>query len=852
MKAPSNLTKRRRELEKLWLRFRVPAVAVLVLFLLLGGGNFIWEQFAEASKASNEAEVKAAVENYAAQFGNPVRAPAKALEAALATLDLEAALTSGDQAQQQAGAAQLLDKVPQAKAVRLIPKWTRKRSMEGPLPISYATLDMMRQTMANERPQRAEVHMVGQPEEHIAIMRRIGSVEDPAGVALVALPVELLRSAVSSVPLSQGYVEVVQRAPGSPPVVLGRQGDASLKNGVAIARSLPGATLRLMFWMPEAASEELGALSGLVPILGAVVLLLVVGILGGLLALHKKRRAAARVMLGEAASVIAVEDDDAEGALAAVGIKANAPAHAEESVSLEVHDEPTTEERAPAAPESDPFAPSSSPPGTGGLDLDLVDEEEDAPTPPPLPRSAGGGGQSNIDATIFRAYDIRGVVGAGLDEATMRTIGKAIGAEAYERGQQTLVVARDGRTSANAMRDALVEGLISSGRDVVDIGQVPTPVLYFAAHFLDTGSGVMVTGSHNPPNYNGLKIMLGGETLFGDAIQKLYQRAVAGEFPDGNGQLRTMDLQADYVRYISEDVPVALGNAYKIVVDCGNGVAGCVAPKLFQALGHNVVELHCEIDGTFPNHAPDPTQPENLEDLIASVRDHEADIGFAFDGDGDRLGVVDGHGNIIWADRLMMLYANDILGRHEGASVVFDVKCSTLLRAVIERRGGTPIMAKTGHSYMKNKMEETGALMAGELSGHIFFKDRWFGFDDGMYAGARLLEILMNLKRKPADVFARVPNGVNTPEIQMPLEEGRPFEIMNKVLENPTLADAKIHTIDGLRAEFADGWGLMRASNTMPMLIFRFEGKSQDALTRIQGQFRELLTNVDASLSPPL
>jgi phosphomannomutase / phosphoglucomutase len=845
MKAPSNLTKRRRELEKLWLRYRVPAIGALALLLVLGGGKYLWQEFAAADKESHDAGLEAVISDYVSRIGNPIKAPTKMLDDALGELALADALSSGDAAQRQAAAGQLLNKIPAAKAARLIPNNTRKRSADGPLPISYGTLDMMRQALASERPPRAEIHLVGRSEEHIALMRRIGTVDDPAGVALVALPVDILKNAIAENSIQQGYVEIVQRVPGGRRVVLAQQGDTALKSGVAVIRRIRGTAWQLLFWMPAATSEDLQVVSGLIPIIGDAALLAVFGMLIALLALRKKRRAAERVMRGGAASAIAVEEDDAEGALASVNVGAK-PAKVEESVTFEVEEQP--------APKVESFEFPLGPPSTEGLDLDFFggeDEVVDSPEPPPLPAVTSAAADSAIDATIFRAYDIRGVVGAGLDEQTMRTIGTAIGAEAYDRGQQTIVVARDGRTSAGAMRDALVEGLLGSGRDVVDIGQVPTPVLYFATHFLDTGSGVMVTGSHNPPNYNGLKIMLGGETLFGDAIQKLYQRALSGQFTDGIGQLQHMDLQADYVRRISEDIPVALGNAYKIVVDCGNGVAGDIAPKLFQALGHDVIELHCEIDGTFPNHAPDPTQPENLEDLIAAVRENEADIGFAFDGDGDRLGVVDGHGNIIWADRLMMLFANDILSRHQGASVVFDVKCSTLLRTVIERRGGTPIMAKTGHSYMKNKLHETGAMLAGELSGHIFFKERWYGFDDGLYSAARLLEILMNLKRKPVDVFARLPNGVNTPEIQMPLEEGQPFQVMDKVLENSALAGAEILTIDGLRAEFEDGWGLMRASNTTPMLIFRFEGHSQDALARIQTQFRELVIQADASLSPP-
>ncbi len=449
------------------------------------------------------------------------------------------------------------------------------------------------------------------------------------------------------------------------------------------------------------------------------------------------------------------------------------------------------------------------------------------------------------DASIFRAYDIRGVVGKTLDAQTAHLLGQAIGSEAYECGQQTLMVARDGRLSSDELADALIKGLTASGRDVVDIGRVPTPVLYFSTYFLNTGSGVMVTGSHNPPEYNGFKIMLGGEILFGDGIQKIRERVVSKDFREGNGQLRHMDISVDYIRQVTEDMPVALGWTLKLVVDCGNGVAGEVAPKLFRALGYDVSELYCEIDGHFPNHHPDPSVLRNLQDLRSSVRQQGADLGIALDGDGDRLGIVDNDGAVIWPDQLMMVYAKDVLSRHPGAPVVFDVKSTSRLQTLIEEQGGKPVMDKTGHSFMRNKLKETQAPLAGELSGHIFFGERWYGFDDGMYAAARLLEILMNRKIRPSELFAEVPVGVNTPELRLDLPEGKHFTVMDVLLTRAgSMKASKVYTFDGLRAQFEDGWGLVRASNTTPSLVFRFEADDKQALVRIQDVFRDFVGGV--------
>ena len=428
---------------------------------------------------------------------------------------------------------------------------------------------------------------------------------------------------------------------------------------------------------------------------------------------------------------------------------------------------------------------------------------------------------------------------------------RTLGAEADARGQKTIVVARDGRHSSETLLAALTKGLLESGRDVLDIGLTPTPVLYFATHYLDAHSGIMITGSHNPAQYNGLKIVLDGETLWGDAIQAIRQRIENGDFIDGTGSMQSAEIVPDYIRRISEDIPVTLGNALKVVVDCGNGVPGIVAPAILRAIGHDVVELFCEVDGDFPNHHPDPSQPENLQQLINTVADEGADLGLAFDGDGDRLGVVDGEGNIIWPDRQMILFARDILARNAGAKIIYDVKCSRLLGAEITAHGGEPIMSQTGHSLIKAKMKETGALLAGEMSGHIFFQERWYGFDDALYAAARLLEILINSAESPGEIFAALPSGVATPELRLDMPEEAHADFMQQVLAAANFENAEVITIDGLRVEFSDSWGLIRPSNTSPYLILRFEGDDEGALETVKGQFRDLLTGIDAGLSLP-
>ena len=460
---------------------------------------------------------------------------------------------------------------------------------------------------------------------------------------------------------------------------------------------------------------------------------------------------------------------------------------------------------------------------------------------------------SAVPSSIFRAYDIRGVVGETLTAGIARYIGLGIGAEAGARGEHAIIVGRDGRHSSPELAGALVAGLRESGRDVVDIGVVPTPLLYFATHWLPANSGVMVTGSHNGPEYNGMKLIMAGKTLFGDALQTLYRRIVAGEFSAGQGNLSSADVRADYIERICDDVvPATGGTALKVIVDCGNGVAGIVVPRLLRALGHQVVEMYCEVDGAFPNHHPDPSQPENLDALVAQVREQQADIGLAFDGDGDRLGVVDSGGHIIWPDRQLMVLARDVLSRNKGASIIYDVKCSRHLETVIRDSGGVPLMWKTGHSLIKSKMEEMQAPLAGELSGHIFFKERWYGFDDAIYAGARLLEIVVRRGMGSQDLFAEMPEGVSTPELRVRLPEDSHRAYMKKLKANAVFPGAQVIDTDGVRVEFQDGWGLVRASNTSPVLTLRFEADNQGALERVQERFRRLLqATADTPLQLP-
>jgi phosphomannomutase/phosphoglucomutase len=445
----------------------------------------------------------------------------------------------------------------------------------------------------------------------------------------------------------------------------------------------------------------------------------------------------------------------------------------------------------------------------------------------------------SVSKSIFRAYDIRGIVNETITPEVIRLLGRAIGSAAQEQGERSMITARDGRLSAPLLIEALHQGLRESGCDVIHIGQVPSPVLYFATRTLETHSGVVLTASHNPADYNGLKIILAGKSLSEESIAALYTRIQKGSFASGEGGYKEIDITEDYINRIVSDVQIK--RPLRVVVDCGSGVAAVLAPKLLRRLGCDVIELFCEVDGRFPHHHPDPSVPENLTDLIHAVKQHQADLGLALDGDGDRLGVVTNKGEIIWPDRQLMLYAVDVLSRNPGALIIYDVKSSRHLVNLIEQQGGRSLMWKTGHSIVKAKLEETGALLAGEMSGHIFFKERWYGFDDGLYTAARLIEIIAQGKQTSSEVFAALPNSVNTPELKLAISEDKKFSFMETFQKEVDFPNASLSKIDGLRAEFRDGWGLVRASNTSPYLTLRFEADTEEALQRIQALFAEAL-----------
>ena len=453
----------------------------------------------------------------------------------------------------------------------------------------------------------------------------------------------------------------------------------------------------------------------------------------------------------------------------------------------------------------------------------------------------------DIPASIFRAYDIRGIVDANITEDTIHLLGKSIGSEALEKGEQSIFVGRDGRLSSPALSKALIEGLLSTGIHVTNIGIVPTPVLWFACHTEESSrSGVMVTGSHNPKQYNGLKIMIAGDTLSGESVLALRNRLIRNTIEQGSGEESKSDFKEKYINHIAEDV--ILATPMTIVLDSGNGAAGEIAPELFEELGCNTISLFSEIDGNFPNHHPDPSREENLEALKNAVKENDADLGIAFDGDGDRIGIVTPSGKVIWPDRLMMLYAKDLLVRNPGADIIFDVKCSRRLPELITNLGGRPLMWKTGHSMIKGKLKEMNAALAGEMSGHIFFNDRWFGFDDALYSGARLLEILSTESEGVEQVFADLPENLATPEILISVPEERKFQIIKSLEEKGQFGSGKVNTVDGVRVDFPKAWGLVRASNTTPALTARFEAHNEEALQQIKDLFQKQLLMVDENL----
>ena len=723
---------------------------------------------------------------------------------------------------------------PDARRLLLLPVGFQRPAPAAEPPVGFALLDLVSQAEASGTAPGPEMHLPGGAQAHVNFVQPVQQGGRVVATLVASYPPEFLGSALEiAVP---GQVVLEQASSGGRVQMYRSGGEA---HGPQSTRPVAGTSWRVVFRTQRAGSVlDWLPMSALLAVLGVAAAVLLLGAAGLSLGLS-------RAVRGDARGTARLLDELAERSLQGdyryrlrenATELATAPDRAREILrDLASLPGAPTPPPAPAAPDI------SSGLEVSELPLESLPVRHRTPATP--------AGEPDIDPAIFRAYDIRGVVGQGLDTGVVRRIGQAIGSEAAERGLGQVVAARDGRLSSPDLFEALVEGLTASGRGVIDIGLAPTPVLYFASDFLGTGAGVMLTGSHNGPQYNGLKIVLDGQTLAEEAITALARRLKSGDLVEGEASVRSLAVVPDYIDQVAQDV--TLHRPMRVVVDAGNGVAGGVAPDLLRALGCEVEELFCEVDGHFPNHHPDPSVPENLEALVRYVRLQQADLGLAFDGDADRLGVVDSAGNIIWPDRQMMLFARDVLLHHPGADVVFDVKCSRHLADVITENAGVPVMWKTGHSLIKRKLRELGAPLGGEMSGHICFADRWYGFDDALYAAARLLEILSQEGQSTAEVFGQLPDDPATPELRVPMAEGEAAALVDRLLAEADFDDGRVTTVDGLRVDLPEGFGLVRASNTEPGLVLRFEAIDQAALERLQQRFASLIHGVRPDLALP-
>jgi len=660
-----------------------------------------------------------------------------------------------------------------------------------------------------------------------AVIKKDGEV---VGVMVLALNPSFLLSGFNPTLTSLGVVSLTQYNGRQPFSQIGQWGDATLLGQYPERIPVPGTLFRLEYPV----QQHVGLIGR-----GAALLMILAGLLclagSGLLHRSNKKwlKEELKVMTSEQAS----SESASEPATLSPGVATGRPA-------------------ALPADSGGGAGPERAESGVVDADFSSSGAVEDLTAPPPmrLPFNLAEKRKMReaehipveLSPEIFRAYDIRGVIDKTLDSGIAKSVGQVVGTLALEKNAGPVVVARDGRISGPYLMKGMIEGIVSTGCSVLDIGAVPTGVLYYAAFELASGSGVMITGSHNPPDYNGFKIMIGGDTLHGEAISAFYDRIKVQDLRIGEGEVTRRDVIPDYIKRIADDITV--DRELKIVIDCGNGIGGVCAADTLRAIGVEVLPLFDEVDGTFPNHHPDPSDPENLVDLIESVRLMDADLGLAFDGDADRLGVVTLAGNIIFPDRIMMLLALDVLDRNPGATIIYDVKCTGHLATVIKEAGGNPVMYKTGHSLIKARMKEIGSPFAGEMSGHFFFGERWYGVDDGIYAAARLLEILGSTEAPPEAILNALPTSFSTPELKVQMQEGENHAFVEAFKNSAQFEGARITTIDGLRADFDDGWGLVRASNTTPILVVRFDAETEEALIRIKAIFRSKMLEVNPSL----
>ncbi len=802
------------------------------------------------NKEHQDELIKVYTRQYENYFNSALGQQEQVLERIAGSESLVRLVQNGSRSEINEYAKNLETQIPYSLKVRIIKAGRGEVDASSVPPLNFAGLDMIRRAEQGQAVPVEALQMDGRPYlQMVSAVRTAGG--SIIGSISLSLDINVLKQSLDNFDGTAGSITLEQKFETGPVQTLVQYGAKNANQSVTIRTNNPN--WRLSFQPSDGIVKNnlLNPLSVLIPLIIVGVVLVVALMIGGTMLQTAVRNDAGdftrytqKLMAGhniEAPDFRLGLFVSMAKSLARVKIARPRPGRPPEVTNPfespvdSYGSEPSHQEIESLAPQDELLEIDMM---EADQDLLGMDSEDQAPAIT-LP----------LEESIFRAYDIRGIYGETLDQHIARKIGLAIGSEAYERGEQTIVVARDGRVSSPELAKGLISGLLASGRDVVDIGMVPTPILYYGTEALGVTSGVMVTGSHNPGNYNGFKIVMAGQSLSDDEIKGLYYRINNENFLSGNGSLSQTEIGGNYINRITGDIQPK--RRLKVVIDAGNGVSGGIAPRLFNSIGFDVEPLYCEVDGNFPNHHPDPGNPDNLQDLITRVKETNADVGIAFDGDGDRIGLVTPQGKIIYPDRILMLLAKDMLTRNKGATIIYDVKCSRRLQGLIVGFGGRPLMWKTGHSLIKKKMRETGALLAGEMSGHIFFKERWYGFDDGMYTAARVLEILAAGADDLDTLFSSFPDDISTPELHVDVAESDKFRIMDRLARNAVFPGANLSTIDGVRVDFSDGWGLCRASNTTPKLVLRFEADNQAALIRIQESFKQQLLSIDSSLQFP-
>jgi phosphomannomutase/phosphoglucomutase len=847
--------------EGLWsyplLAIGVALVGVVVAALL------VWTTVIGPANANHRLQMQALqAQSFADFFNVRLGGLQRELTRAATAKETIAALKTYDAATIASQNQHLAQLLSAAERVDIIPKGKAEVDLNASTPISFAALDVIKRAETQEYvgPEASQVNQ--RPVFYAA--KPITDSGTVIGVLFAAVSMDFFYQPLKILPDNRGQVAVEQQFESASPRVVLQYGNEPDGNAAAVRIKLNAPSWTLVFKPSESASSSVTSAVWLWTPLGVAIALILAGVYLSYSRLFRALERDSATLIDYVTRIVRGRGGNVDrynlAMFQQIAVAANRYAKRVPPEGEQVRPPPrkASPTKAPvkgaASKKAIPTVPDA--PAEGAEDADAEDDFLDV-------RAADADDDNfgievseevspielglKLDPLIFRAYDIRGLVATNLTEDVVYWIGRAFAAEAKQYKMPRAVVACDGRLSSPKLKKSLARGLTEGGIDVTDIGEVPTPLLYYATHALDTGTGIMITGSHNPPEYNGLKMMLAGETLAEERIQRLRERIEGNRLSEGDGEYDEIEIVDHYLDRVLNDVAVA--QPKKVVVDCGNGVAGSVVPRLITELGCEVVPLYCDVDGNFPNHHPDPADPKNLEDLITVVKAEKADLGLAFDGDGDRLGVVTERGEIIWPDKLLMLFARDVVGRNPGADIIFDVKCSRHLNSLISEYGGRPIMWKTGHSHMKAKLKETGALLAGEFSGHICFGERWYGFDDALYSAARLLEIVGAESKSVSQLFAEFPVTFSTPEIKVNTTDSAKFTVMDRLSKEGNFGEGTVTAIDGIRVDYPDGWGLVRPSNTSPVLTLRFEADGQTALDRIQRVFRDQLKKIDPKLA---